>query len=156
MSERVRTASAAGAGNSCSGSGDDQFHSLASFTEESSVSTETIQEKTVRQGNLAVEVVKPKFQLSQRALSWLMRISFQAGWQLRQASEWERQTLIHDIELLNGDSLEWLKGVCVHPSLGCHGFGLHQDVGALGRQNRDEDSVCRAWCRRTDDDSLQS
>ena len=49
--------------NSSSSSGDEQLHSLACFTEDTSVLTKTIEEKTVRQGSLAVEVEKPKFQL---------------------------------------------------------------------------------------------
>ena len=42
-----------------------------SFTEETSVLTKTIEEKTVRQGNLAVEVEKPKFQLSEAKSTFL-------------------------------------------------------------------------------------
>ena len=46
--------------NRSSSSGDEQLHSLACFTEDTSVLTKTIEEKTVRQGSLAVEVEKPK------------------------------------------------------------------------------------------------
>ena len=57
--------------SSSSSSEDKQLHSLASFTEETSVLTKTIEEKKVRQGSLAVEFEKPKFQLSETKSSLL-------------------------------------------------------------------------------------
>ena len=61
-SHRVSSSSSC---NRSRSSGDEQFHSLASFAEETSVLTTSIDEKTARQGNLALEVGKPKFQLSE-------------------------------------------------------------------------------------------
>ena len=115
MSKNVRTESAAVALNSSSSSEDEQLHSLASFTEKTSVLTKTIEEKTVRQGSLAVEVEKPKFQLSEAKSTLLAGKELASkldGSCAAQASEWEeRQRLIRDtIKLLNDDdSLELFK-----------------------------------------------
>ena len=117
MSKKVsiRVISSRNSSSSSSSSGDEQLHSLASFTEETSVLTKTIEEKTVRQGSLAVEVEKPKFQLCEAKSTLLADkelVSKLDGSCAAQASEWEeRQRLIHDtIKLLNDDdSLELFK-----------------------------------------------
>ena len=66
MSQKVRTETAAEAVATAadrSSSGDEQCHSLASFTEETSVLTKTFEERFGR--HLAVEVEKPRCQLSE-------------------------------------------------------------------------------------------
>ena len=124
--------------NSSSSSGDEQLHSLASLTEETSVLTKTAEEKTVRQGSLAVEVEKPKFELSEAKNTLLVgeelasKLEGSCG---AQVSEWEeRQRLIHDtIKLLNHeDSLELFKVILPSQTL----MQLENDKRGVARRAR--------------------